>query len=193
MEAIRLRVLLVALPGADLRAALLTIDREREQHVAWDSAVDVARIRDQHPAGGRWSPDVERTALRSNMIHGLVRTHRIEIPHNAAVSCGVVAYVSIDRARECDARDVADRGRLRGPAAWSVTTTGCGRGPDPAAAIEAPREHTAALLRIRIGGQAVWDRRTDDIRKRDVDIRLRSPIECHPAYQLLVNGDFYIS
>src|SRR6202034_4642822 len=78
---------------------LFSLGRECEQHVSGHGAEPgVARDDKDHSPGDDGSADVERAAVRGDLIYGVEITRSVEIPDNFSVAGGVGAQVAVDRA-----------------------------------------------------------------------------------------------
>src|SRR5438046_1655233 len=148
----------------------LAIHRERQQDVARYSVGCVSRIHEEHPAGDGGTRAIQRATPRRNLVHGLVRADRIEVPKDGPITSGERTEMPVDRPGKGHARNGTDRGRLSGTAPGPVIARWRRRVPDSLAGIEAESEHAAADLRIGFGGRAVRDIDPSDIRERHVDI-----------------------
>src|SRR5688572_32382413 len=75
---------------------LLSVDRKREQHVAWCSTGGrVARVDVDDAVGDDWSWPVDRAAAAQHTVDGFVNVDRVHVPDNFAVGGRVRAHVAV--------------------------------------------------------------------------------------------------
>ena len=97
---------------------LLLLHGEGEQDVARHEAQGaVAGVDEEHPARHRRAGAVQRAAARGHAVDRLDVADGVDVPDDAARGGVVGAQVAVEAAREDDAGDAGDGGRLAGAAA----------------------------------------------------------------------------